>query len=152
MKVEFCAISSSVIPIAFRSLSNPFQEGSTVSMGEGLASGLEGWFGVGAAVGSSDVACLGGIMEAAGGGGAGADEDRWPKRLPRPNRLWLFPLETGAGAWPRGDENGVAFVSLLALFSRSWTFFKNVLASFSSENEKPARHSSSSKVWKKVRS
>lgn len=76
MKEEFCAISSSVIPISFRSLSNPFQEGSTVSMGEALASGLEGRLGVGTAVGSSDTACFGGIMDAAGGGGAGADEER----------------------------------------------------------------------------
>ena len=48
--------------------------------------------------------------------------------------------------------NGLFFVFLCAFFSRSSIFFLNCLASFSSENDRPARQSSSSKVWKKVRS
>lgn len=43
-------------------------------------------------------------------------------------------------------------VSLLACFSRSCIFLIKVLASFSSAKDRPAGHSSSSKVWKKVRS
>lgn len=50
------------------------------------------------------------------------------------------------------DEKGVCLVSLLAFFSRSCSFLMNVLASFSSAKEKPAVQSSSSKLWKKVRS
>jgi hypothetical protein len=46
----------------------------------------------------------------------------------------------------------VFLVALLAFFSLSSIFFLNCLASFSSTNDKPAKHSSSSKVWKKVRS
>lgn len=40
----------------------------------------------------------------------------------------------------------------LAYFERLLTFLKRSLASLSSANEKPMRHSSPSKEWKKVRS
>lgn len=51
------------------------------------------------------------------------------------------------------DElNGFDLVFLFALFSRSSIFFLNCFASFSSQNESPAKQSSSSKVWKKTRS
>lgn len=80
-------------------------------------------------------------------GGVGADECLCPPKMP-PNKLclWWPPLD---GADP---PNGVAFVALLAFFSLSFIFFRNCLASFSSTKERPARHSSSSKVWKKTRS
>lgn len=47
---------------------------------------------------------------------------------------------------------GLLLVFLCAFFSRSSIFFLNCFASFSSANDKPARHCSSSKVWKNVRS
>lgn len=66
-----------------------------------------------------------------------------PKMLPnRPPDL------TG---WPCPPK-GVFLVALLAFLSLSSIFFLNCLASFSSTNDRPARHSSSSNVWKKVRS
>lgn len=73
-------------------------------------------------------------------------------RLPNRDRPGPLPLVTGAGPWPREDAKGVLLVSLLACFSRSCTFLMNVLASFSSAKDKPAGQSSSSKVWKNVRS
>jgi hypothetical protein len=83
----------------------------------------------------------------------GAEEDRWPpNRLPRPNRLWLFPFGTCGPAAARSVPNGVDLVFLSACFSRLSTLSLNFLASFSSTNDRPARHSSSSKEWKNVRS
>lgn len=82
MKSAFSAICSSVIPITLSSSSKPFQDGSTVSMGETFLSGLA-WR---PAVGDRfDGAGLGGMMDSAGAG-AGADEERCPSRLPRPKR------------------------------------------------------------------
>jgi hypothetical protein len=86
-------------------------------------------------------------------GSCTAFELLWPKRPP--NRL-LCCL-SGLGYWwplpmPPESAKGLDRVFLCAFFSRSSIFFLNVFASFSSENEKPARQSSSSKVWKKVRS
>lgn len=73
-------------------------------------------------------------------------------KLPKIDRLGALPLATGAGPCPRLDAKGVLVVSLLACFSRSCIFFMNVLASFSSAKDNAAGQSSSSKVWKKVRS
>lgn len=80
-------------------------------------------------------------------GGVGAEECLCPPNMP-PNRpcLW-WPLDCCVD-----PPNGVLFVDLLAFFSRSFIFFRNCFASFSSTKESPARHSSSSKVWKKTRS
>lgn len=75
--------------------------------------------------------------------GVGADEWRWNSP---PSRLCLC-----AGCC-EAPPNGVDRVALLAFFSRSSIFFLNCLASFSSTKLRPARHSSSSNVWKNVRS
>lgn len=121
-----------------------------MSNGEALRGGPLGGGGGGAtcidgAAGSSGVA--------EGGGVPWPEADRWPRRLPKIERPTpCFPLATGAGPCPRVDANGVCLVSLLAFFSRSCSFLMNVLASFSSTNEKAAGQSSSSKLWKKVRS
>lgn len=89
----------------------------------------------------------GGGGGAAGAGEAGAGEcDPRCRKLPKSERPEPFPFDGAAGPWPRVAENGVAFVSLLACFSRSFIFFRKVLASFSSANENAAGHSSSSKV------
>jgi len=133
IKSEFSAICSSVMPICRSSSSSGRQDGSTLSKGDGLCDGL------------------------LGGGGAGWDSapdgERWPwMRLPNRERPGPLPLATGAGPWPRVDAKGVCLVSLLACFSRSCIFLMKVLASFSSAKDRPAGHSSSSKVWKKVRS
>lgn len=85
------------------------------------------------------------------GGGAVLDECLWPNKPPRRPCPWLFPLVAGP-LDPAAAPNGLFFVFLWAFFSRSSTFFLNVLASFSSAKEKAARQSSSSKVWKKTRS
>lgn len=143
IKSEFSAICSSVIPIAFSSSRRPRHDGSTVSSGEDAFSLFPGATGAEGAVLAGG--CLGGMIDSAG---FGADEDLCPcRRLPTlPKRLWLLPFDTGVGVCPRAAENGVALVSLLALFSRSVTFLRNVFASFSSAKERPARQSSSSKV------
>lgn len=65
-----------------------------------------------------------------------------------PSRLCFWPPD--AVWWD--PPKGVALVARLAFFSRSSIFFLNCLASFSSTKLSAARHSSSSKVWKKVRS
>lgn len=82
-----------------------------------------------------------------GGVGAGAEACLCPPKMP-PSKLCLGPA-VAPGATP---PNGVAFVALLAFFSLSSIFFLNCFASFSSMKLKAAIHSSSSKVWKKVRS
>lgn len=71
-------------------------------------------------------------------------ECRW-KMLP--NRLCFWPPD----AW-LDPPNGATLVARLAFFSRSSIFLLNCLASFSSTKLSAARHSSNSKVWKKVRS
>lgn len=76
------------------------------------------------------------------GSGVGAEEWRWKRP---PSRL-CFCL-----AWPP-PPNSVSLVARLAFFSRSSIFFLNCFASFSSTKLRPARQSSSSKVWKKTRS
>ena len=89
------------------------------------------------------------------GAGAGVALGAWLERcnrLPKRDLPGPLPLVICAGPWPREEANGVLLVSLLACFSRSCTFLINVLASFSSANDRPAGQSSSSKVWKKVRS
>lgn len=78
-------------------------------------------------------------------GGVGAEECLTPK-TPSRDRLWPPPL---AGA---GPPNGVAFVARLAFFSRSFIFLRNCLASLSSTKDSPATQSSSSNVWKNMRS
>lgn len=80
-------------------------------------------------------------------GSVGADEWRWPPKMPPSPRkpcLW----EAG---WPLPPK-GVCRVALLACFSLFCIFLRNRAASFSSTKDRPARHSSISKVWKKVRS
>lgn len=80
----------------------------------------------------------------------------WPNRLPvmLPSKPWPWslPLVDGAMELPAARAKGLFLVFLWAFFSRSSIFFLNCLASFSSANDRPAMHSSSSKVWKKVRS
>lgn len=92
--------------------------------------------------------------EGAGAGGGvalGAGFERCNK-LPKMDRLGPLPFAIGAGPCPRAEANGVFVVSLLACFSRSDIFLMNVLASFSSAKDNAAGQSSSSNVWKKVRS
>lgn len=88
---------------------------------------------------------VGGMMD--WGGGADCDEDLWPKMPPKRPWPWppLLPFATGPLP-PAGAPNGLFLVFLCAFFSRSSSFFLNVLASFSSANDSPARQSSSSKV------
>ena len=77
---------------------------------------------------------------------AGAEECLCPlKKAPR--RPCLCP-PPDCPAPPKG----VAFVALLAFFSLSTIFFKNVFASFSSAKDNPAKYCSVSNVWKNVRS
>jgi hypothetical protein len=72
-------------------------------------------------------------------GGVGAEECLCPpKRPPRKPELCLAGWAEPPKAW--------FLVALLAFFSRSSIFFLNCFASFSSTNDSPARHSSSSKV------
>jgi hypothetical protein len=78
-----------------------------------------------------------------------------PNKLPRKLVCCFSPPELTcpfAMPPPASDPNGLLLVFLWAFFSRSLTFFRNVLASFSSAKERPAMQFSSSKVWKKVRS
>jgi hypothetical protein len=146
MKSAFSSIWSSVMPIASNSFSRGCHEGSVVSMAELLALGGLGWL---LCVGDTTFMLGGGIMDC--GGGAALDECLWPNKPPRRPWPWLFPFVAGP-LDPAAAPNGLFFVFLWAFFSRSSTFFLNVLASFSSAKEKAARQSSSSKVWKKTRS
>lgn len=86
------------------------------------------------------------------GGGADCEEERWPKMPPKRPCPELLPLVVGALLVPAAAPNGLFLVFLCAFFSRSSSFFLNVLASFSSANESAAKQSSSSNVWKKTRS
>lgn len=150
IKSEFSSIWSSVIPIPSSSPKIPLHEGSTVSSDDALSR-----FGLTCArlTGSR-----GGIIDCGCGGGTwGEDDDLWLwppcNRFPiPPNRLCDFPFARPPppADCPPAPWKGVARVSLLAFFSRSSIFFLNCLASFSFTNEKPARHSSSSKEWKNV--
>ena len=135
MKSSFSLIRSSVIPISRSSSSRPFQEGSAVSKGAAFCGGLAGGRG---AVG--------------GGGGVLVVAARGCSRLLNRERPVNLPLGRETEACRLFDAKGVWRVSLLAFFSRSIIFLMNVFASLSSEKESPAEHSSSSKVWKKVRS
>jgi hypothetical protein len=140
IKPSLSLICASVIPICRNSAKTPCISGSVRSIEDGISC-----TGAGARTGGG-----GGCTGAATGGsvagivGVAADEllPRRPLKSERPD----FPLDIGTGPCPRVEPNGVAFVSLLAFFSRSCTFFKKVFASFSSANDKAAGHSSSSNV------
>ncbi len=82
-------------------------------------------------------------------GGVDADEWRWPPKMPPSSECLCVPLDAWLCIEP---PNGVVRVALLAFFSRSSIFFLNCLASFSSAKHRPARQSSSSNVWKNIRS
>lgn len=97
-----------------------------------------------------------------------ADVERWPRcsKFPKPppkppRRLcdfsatgtlsmgWLFPPPE----FPAAETlKGFREVFLCALPSLSSIFFLNVFASLSSANDNPAKQSSSSNVWKNIRS
>jgi len=133
--------------MASSSLSSGCHEGSVVSIAELLELGA-----------GEKVLCDGdvmfddgGIIECAGGC-AEADELRWPKRPPKIPWPELLPLVAGALLVPAAAPNGLFLVFLCAFFSRSSSFFLNVLASFSSAKDSAAKQSSSSNVWKKTRS
>lgn len=89
--------------------------------------------------------CAGGRLLRGDSGGVGAEECLCPpKMLPKnPVLVWCC-----CDAPPKG----VFLVALDAFFSRSSIFFLNCFASFSSTKDRPAKQSSSSKVWKNVRS
>lgn len=145
MKSAFSSIWSSVMPMASSSFSSGCHEGSVVSMAEFLLVALE-WL---LCDGDARLMDDGGIMDC--GGAAEAEECLWPNSPPKRPCPWLFPFATGPLV-PAVAPNGLFLVFLWAFFSRSSSFFLNVLASFSSANDSPARHSSSSNVWKKTRS
>ena len=147
MKSAFSSIWSSVIPIASSSFNRGCHDGSVVSMAELRALVALEWV-----LCTGDVTLTGGIMDAGGGPG----EEEWRSRpVSLPSRPWpwppLFPLAAGVLV-PADALKGLFLVFLWAFFSRSSSFFLNVLASFSSAKDRPARQSSSSKVWKKTRS
>lgn len=142
MKSAFSSIWSSVIPIPSNSFSNGCQEGSVVSIAELRVLDAFEWL-----VWEGDVT-LGGMMDC---GWWVWEECLCPKRPPR--MPWPWPLCPFSPAPPPiAAPKGLFLVFLWAFFSRSSIFFLNVLASFSSANERPARQSSSSNVWKKTRS
>jgi hypothetical protein len=145
MKSAFSSIWSSVMPMASSSFSKGCHEGSVVSMAEFLALVALEWL---LCDGDVTVTAAGGRMDC--GAGAGCVECRL-KRPPSSPWPWLFPFVAGPLV-PAAAPKGLFRVFLWAFFSRSSIFFLNVLASFSSANDRPARQSSSSKVWKKVRS
>lgn len=145
MKSAFSSIWSSVIPMANSSLSKGCHEGSVVSIAELRALVALEWL-----LCTGEVT-EGGMMECAGG--AAWEELRCPKIPPKRPWPWppLFPF-VEAILLPTVALKGLLFVFLWAFFSRSSSFFLNVRASFSSAKDRPARQSSSSKVWKKTRS
>jgi hypothetical protein len=149
MKSAFSSIWSSVIPIASNSFSSGCHDGSVVSMAELRELGAVDM--VEKVLCDGDTMLAGGMIDCAGGG-AEFEWLRCPKMPPR--RLWLelLPFVVGALLVPAAAPNGLFLVFLCAFFSRSSSFFLNVLASFSSANDRAARQSSSSKVWKKTRS
>jgi hypothetical protein len=134
------------MPIASSSFSSGRHDGSVVSIAELFALVALEWL-----LCTGEVTLAGGIMDWAGGEPV-AEECRCVRR---PSRPWPCPpllLFIAPPLLPADEPKGLFFVFLCAFFSRSSTFFLNVLASFSSANERPARQSSSSKVWKKTRS
>jgi hypothetical protein len=147
IKSAFSSIWSSVMPMASNSFRSGCHDGSVVSMAEFRALVALEWV-----LCTGDVTLVGGMMDA--GGGPGAEEWRCPKSPPSRPWPWLPPLlPLAAGALLPADAlKGLFFVFLWAFFSRSSSFFLNVLASFSSAKDRPASQSSSSKVWKKTRS
>jgi len=146
IKSAFSSIWSSVMPIASSSFSSGCHDGSVVSMAELLALVALEWL---LCEGDTTVMAGGGMMDE--GGCAGFEECLWPKSPPKRPWPWLFPFVAGP-LDPAAAPKGLFFVFLWAFFSRSSTFFLNVLASFSSAKERAAWHASSSKVWKKTRS
>lgn len=146
MKPSLSLICASVIPICRNSARTPCISGSVRSMEDDFSctGAGERTRGGGGCTGAATGGSVAGIV------GVAVEEllPRRPLKSERPD----FALDTIAGPCPRIEPNGVAFVSLLACFSRSCIFFRKVFASFSSENDKAAGHSSSSNVWKKTRS
>lgn len=144
MKAWFSMMKSSVRPFAFRSSPKCSRHsGSKASKtanceGELRLSPLN--------LPEDDLPRLGLLALRGDSGDVGEEECLCPPKMP-PSRPCLCVFAPGAA-----PPNGVALVALLAFFSRSSIFFLNCLASFSSTNERPAIQSSSSKVWKKVRS
>lgn len=138
MKPSLSLICASVIPICRNSARIPCISGSVRSIEDDLTFTGAGVRAGGGCTGAATGGSVAGIV------GVAVDEllPRRPLKSERPD----FPLDTIAGPCPRVEPNGVAFVSLLACFSRSFIFFKKVFASFSSENDKAAGHSSSSNV------
>lgn len=145
MKSAFSSIWSSVMPMASNSLSRGCHEGSVVSMAELRALVAVEWV-----LWEGDAMAAGGMMD--WGGGAAACEEWRPKMPPNRPWPWLLPFVASPLLLPAAAPKGLFLVFLCAFFSRSSSFFLNVLASFSSAKDKPARQSSSSNVWKKTRS
>lgn len=147
IKSAFSSIWSSVMPMASSSLSSGCHEGSVVSIAELRALVALEWL-----LCEGDVSDVGGMMDC--GGGPDCEARRCPNKPPR--RPWLPPAPPlpfmGGMLFPLDKPNGLFFVFLCAFFSRSSIFFLNVLASFSSANDRAARQFSSSNVWKKTRS
>lgn len=142
MKSAFSSIWSSVIPISSSSFSNGCHEGSLVSMAELRVLLTLDWLVVVGEV------TLGGMMDC----GCCVGVECLCPNMP-PKRPWLLcPFVGAPPPLPIAAPNGLFFVFLWAFFSRSSIFFLKVFASFSSAKERPARQSSSSKVWKKTRS
>ena len=146
MKSAFSSIWSSVMPMASSSFSSGCHDGSVVSIAELRALVAFEWL-----LCTGEATFAGGMMDC-GGGCCEADEWRWPKRPPSRPCPELLPLVAGALLLPAEAPKGLFLVFLWAFFSRSSSFFLNVLASFSSAKDSAAKQSSSSKVWKKTRS
>lgn len=144
MKSECSAIWSSVMPISSNSSNRPFCDGSFMSKGRSAFAGN--------ALGICTAGGATGIEGAGAAGGVGLGVGLRCNKLPKIDLPGPFPLATGAGPCPRVEAKGVLVVSLLACFSRSCIFLMKVFASFSSAKDRPAGQSSSSNVWKKVRS
>jgi hypothetical protein len=127
------------------SFSSGCHDGSVVSIAELFALAI-----VGTVLCEGDVTFAGGMIDC--GAGDECDEWRWPKRPPRRPCEELLPFVAGGLLLPADAPKGLFRVFLCAFFSRSSSFFLNVLASFSSAKDSAAKQSSSSKVWKKTRS
>jgi hypothetical protein len=130
-----------VIPICRNSTKTPCISGSVRSIEDDFS-----FTGAGAARTGGGGGCTGAATGGSVAGIVGVAVDELLPRRPLKSERPDFPLDTIAGPCPRVEPNGVAFVSLLAFFSRSFIFFKKVFASFSSENDRAAGHSSSSNV------
>lgn len=142
IKPSLSLICASVIPICRNSARTPCISGSVKSIEDDCSfTGA----GAGARVGGGG-GCTGAATGGSDAGIVGVAVDELLPRRPLKSEWPDFLLDTCAGPCPRVEPNGVAFVSLLACFSRSCIFFKKVFASFSSANENAAGHSSSSNV------